>query len=99
MTRDECVTLVSDVYRDLVPAGNGDITVTSETRLFGSGSPLDSSGLVALLVEVEQRINEQCTTEIVIVDDRAVSQQRSPFRTIGTLADYVYCLLSDQGCN
>jgi D-alanine--poly(phosphoribitol) ligase subunit 2 len=46
-------------------------------------------------VEVEQRINDAVGTEILIADDRAMSQTRSPFRTIGTLAEYVVTLLSE----
>jgi acyl carrier protein len=96
MTREQCIDLISDAYRDFIPAGKLDYDVTPETRLFGRSSPLDSTALVSLLVEVEQRINEQCQTQIVIADDRAVSQERSPFRTIGTLADYLQVLLSEQ---
>jgi hypothetical protein len=47
-------------------------------------------------VEVEQQINDAVGTEIVIADDRAMSQKRSPFRNIGALAEYVVMLLSEK---
>lgn len=63
--------------------------------MFGRDSPLDSTALVSLLVDVEQQVNEACNTRIVIADDRAMSQKHSPFRTIGSLAEYIDLLLSE----
>jgi acyl carrier protein len=48
-----------------------------------------------LIVEVEQQVNETYGIDIVIADDRAMSQAHSPFRTIGSLADYIETLLKE----
>jgi len=96
LTRRECEDLISEVYKEFVPPEHRDGTVDSETRLFGAQSRLDSNGLVSLIVEVEQQLNDKYGTEIVIADDRAMSRNRSPFRTIGSLAEYVHELLSEQ---
>lgn len=63
-----------------------------ETPLYGASSTLDSLDLVALLVEVESQLAERFGLEQALSDDRALSQSRSPFRTIGTLADYILSL-------
>jgi acyl carrier protein len=97
VTRDALVGLIAGIYKRFLPPARASEEVTSESRLFGSNSPVDSIALVSMLVEVEQSVNEQCNTEIVIADDRAMSQKRSPFRTIGSLADYIHALLSEQG--
>jgi acyl carrier protein len=65
------------------------------TRLIGRESALDSLGLVNLLVDLEQRIDEHCNCSITLADDRAMSQTNSPFRTIQSLTDYI-CLLLEE---
>ena len=96
LSKPECTKLICEVYRQSLPAAQPAPEVNEETRLFGPSALLDSSALVSLLVEVEQQINDTAGTEIVLVDERAMSQKRSPFRNIGTLADYVWMLLSEK---
>ena len=66
-----------------------------DTKIFGSNSKLDSLGLVSLIVMVEQNIENEFDVSITIADEKAMSQKRSPFRTIGTLADYIDMLLRE----
>ena len=96
LSKQECVEVICEIYRQSLPAEQSVPEVTEETRLFGSGALLDSSALVSLLVEVEQQINDKAGTDIVLVDDQAMSQKRSPFRSIGTLAEYVVMLLNEK---
>ena len=63
--------------------------LSKKTILFGKDGKLDSLGLVNLLVIMEQNIEDEFDVIITIADERALSQKRSPFRTIGTLADYI----------
>ena len=90
MTREE----VLEVLRDAVDAfnaihGEKQLPFTPETPLFGGGAPLDSLDLVLFLVEVEARLADRFGLEGTLSDDRAMSQQRSPFRSIETLAEYI----------
>lgn len=64
-----------------------------ETVLFGRNGKLDSLGLVNLIVATEQRIEEAFGVAVTLADERAMSQQHSPFRTISSLADYAVTLL------
>jgi acyl carrier protein len=66
-----------------------------DTTLFGPDGTLDSMGLVNLIVTVEQRIDDVFDVPISVSDERAMSQRNSPFRTVGTLVDYVSMLLED----
>ena len=68
---------------------------STKTVLFGKDGKLDSLGLVTLLVIIEQNIEDEFDVSITIADERAFSQKRSPFRTIGTLADYIDMLLRE----
>ena len=62
---------------------------STKTVLFGKDGKLDSLGLVNFLVIIEQNIEDEFDVSFTIADERAMSQKRSPFRTIGTLADYI----------
>ena len=63
--------------------------IIRETAIFGSDGELDSLGLVSFLVIVEQNIEDQYNVEITIADEKAMSLKHSPFRTVGTLVDYL----------
>lgn len=64
-----------------------------ETTLFGRDGVLDSMGLVALVVAVEQAIEDEYGVSVSLADERALSERKSPFRTIGTLAEYARRLI------
>ena len=64
------------------------IDVSPEAAIFGAGSPLDSLGLVALLLDIEEGLQAR-GCDVVLSDERAVSQPRSPFRTVQSLVTYI----------
>ena len=59
-----------------------------ESRLFGKEGALDSMGLVTLIVAVEQAIEDRFDKPVALADEKALSQARSPYRTVSTLAEY-----------
>jgi acyl carrier protein len=70
-----------------------------ETRLVGKGSVLDSLGLVTLIVDLEQRIEEEFGESLTLANERAMSQVSSPFKSVGSLADHVHGLLLEARAN
>jgi acyl carrier protein len=72
------------------------LSKTKETVIFGKASPLDSLGLVNLIVSLEQAINDEFNLEITLADERAMSLENSPFKTVSTLADYILLLLKEK---
>jgi hypothetical protein len=70
--------------------------VNEATRLVGERAVLSSLALVSLIVEVEQTIEDEWGVALTLADERALSQQHSPFRSVGTLADWVDRLLAEQ---
>ncbi len=66
-----------------------------ETRLFGPSGVLDSLGLVSVIVELEQKLSDLQVREVSLMNDRALSQMQSPFRTVRSLADYVKAQLAE----
>lgn len=65
------------------------------TRLIGRKGILSSLELVRLIVNLEQQINDEYGLTLTIADERAMSQEKSPFRTIGSLADYLALLIAE----
>jgi len=62
----------------------------TDTVLYGHNSKLDSLGLVNLIVEVEQRLSDELNVTIDLTDEKALSQNNSPFLTVKTLCEYIF---------
>ena len=96
-------TLTHDAIQDIVLAAMGavnaarepgrQVPVSPDALIFGSGSPLDSLGLVGLLVDVEDALRDH-GADIELSDARAMSQTRSPFRDVPSLVAYIDGLLA-----
>lgn len=65
------------------------------TRLLGKSSKLDSFGLVNLIIVVEEKLYDKFDKSITLADERAMSQEHSPFRSVESLAEYAHTLLSE----
>ena len=69
------------------------IPIAQNIQLFGQNSLLDSMELVYLLIDIEERINENLHISIRLMDEKAISQKNSPFKTVDSLSDYIISLL------
>lgn len=72
------------------------ISKNIDTKIFGVGSDLDSLGLINLIVTVEQNIEDEFGITITLADERAMSPEQSPFKNIGSLADYIKVLIDEK---
>lgn len=92
--RTQVVQSILDVAGEMNGELGGRIDVArgENAPLFGREGVLDSLGLVSFIVAVEQALDDSLGLAVTLADERAVSQRASPFRTIGTLADYVVAL-------
>jgi acyl carrier protein len=61
------------------------------------GHALDSLGIVFLVAEIESAISAEFSVEILVADERAMSQKTSPFRSVNTLIKYVTILIDEKG--
>ena len=64
------------------------LAVNPSAPLFGSGSALDSLGLVALVIDIEDALRDRGRV-IDLSSAQALSPRNSPFRTVQTLIDYI----------
>jgi D-alanine--poly(phosphoribitol) ligase subunit 2 len=69
------------------------VELGEKAALYGADAALTSLGLVSLIVGVEQAIEEEFGRNITLADDKAFSLTKSPFLTIGTLAEYANNLI------
>ena len=90
--------IILSSLRDLIAEKKEDekVEVSETTDLYGRNSNLDSLGLVTLLLDIEQKINEAFDVLIALTDERAMSQKHSPFRTVQTLVQYISMLVEEQ---
>jgi len=93
--REKTVKIIYDAIDEINSINDLSIKKNNETRIFGGESELDSMGLVNLIVIIEEEINNSMNVQITLADEKAMSQKRSPFRTVETLADYIVVLLND----
>lgn len=93
MHRSEVLEVVLEALRSCNRgrAEDSQLDVSDNARLFGGGSPLDSLGLVALLIDIEDAFAERGLS-IVLSDERALAQSRSPFRDVPSLVEYIGAL-------
>ena len=70
-------------------------TLSGSSRLIGSHSLLSSIELVSLIVGIEQKLADEHEIFITVADERAMSFERSPFRTVESLTDYVVMVISE----
>ena len=87
-TSIQAVVLQAVRSANLARDPSSQLDVSPTAPLFGAASPLDSIGLVALLLDIEEAF-ETLGRPIVHSDDRAVSQKRSPFRSVDSLVEYI----------
>ena len=66
-----------------------------ETSLFGQTGQLASLDLVTLIVETEDKIAEELGVTLILADEKAMSQQNSPFRNVEALVNYIAVLLEE----
>lgn len=87
--RQEIIDLIIETANEL---GEDEIgiteTLSEDTKLFGKDGVLDSMGLVTLIVAVEQAIEDRFDSSAGLADEKAMSQARSPYRSVASLADY-----------
>jgi acyl carrier protein len=95
--RDQLKTMLLESIKEYVENTGIDLQADEETRLVGQSASVDSLGLVAILANFEAQINDRFDSDIVLASEKAMSMQRSPFRSVASLIDYAVLLLQEVG--
>jgi acyl carrier protein len=95
VTKKEIIDIIFNCIEELNQQNDSKIQKDINTKLFGSESDLDSLGLVNLITSIEDNIEELTGKYIPFADERAFSLEKSPFKTVGTFANYIEKLVND----
>lgn len=92
--RTTVLTLVTSAATEINPTLEDPIALDrgEAAPLYGREGVLDSLDLVSLVLLVEEKASDALGKSLTLTSDRALSGFRSPFRTVGSLADYVVAL-------
>lgn len=90
--RRDVVEMICQIVKEVPGAPEA---MDEHTHLFGAQGFLDSLKLVNVVLDAEQQVNDTYSLAISLADDRSVSQERSPFRTIGSLTDYILAIAAE----
>ncbi len=98
METPEIQQIVLDAMRNANLAREADQQrlVSPDAVIFGPGSPLDSLGLVALLIDIEEMLAARGQM-VTLTSERAMSRSRNPFRSVPTLIAHIRALVDSQG--
>jgi acyl carrier protein len=94
---EKILDVLYEVIDDTNRERKGETPLAKEpgTALYGSASELDSLGLINFVVATEEKVESEFGKQIVLADDRALSQEPSPFSSVEALAAYIEVLLKE----
>ena len=90
----EAILEVVDSFNEELPE-SGRILRAPDAPLYGKNAPLDSIGLVNIVIRIEEIIEDRFNKRVTIADEKALSQKQSPFRSVDSMATYIEILLND----
>ena len=93
--RDKVVDVILTAVDEINPTLEEPVDVArgADAALYSDEGALDSLALVTLLSTVEQMLDDELGVLVCLTDEKALSQARSPFRTVGSLADFATTLI------
>ena len=83
-----------DELNSQLPAGTK-IDKDPDAILYGKTGKLESLDFVALVVEVETKIQNEFGNEFFLTDENLLSKESSPFTTVGTLVEHIQTVLDE----
>ena len=83
---------------DELNAQSGEKTLEKslDAPLLGSEKGVDSLTFINLIVAIEEQINQRTGKSIILVDEDYMAEEKHPFRTLGTLTEYVGRVMAAQ---
>jgi acyl carrier protein len=93
-TKNEIIEIIFRSIDEINKQNDIHLAKDTNTKLYGRESDLDSLGLVNLITSIEEGIEELTGNYIAIADERALSLENSPFKTVETLSNYIEILLN-----
>jgi len=95
VTKDEIVEIIFNSIEELNQQIDVQISKELNTKLLGKDGGLDSIDLVNLITIIEEKVEDLTGNYIPIADERALSLEKSPFKTIESLVNYLEVLVNE----
>lgn len=101
MTKPELVEMMIELLQDILDEhaeGDGDaVKATPDLQLVGEDASVTSMALVSFITDVEASVDERWDLELTLVSESALSREKSPFRHIDAMSDYLLELAQGEG--
>ena len=94
MQRERIEEVVIKAFKDYMKEQDIEGDINSDTALVGSEAPVDSMGLVNVVMDIESYFHDQGFM-IIITSEGALSLEGSEFRTVNTLTDFILELIEE----
>lgn len=80
--------IVINTLKDYCEANDIQVDINKDTALIGSNKIMDSMGLVNNIVDIETAFLDE-DVEISLTSEAAMSGRISPFRSVGSLCNFI----------
>ena len=91
--KNQITTIIIQAVNEILEEDGNKTKVNEATTLFGDQGVLDSMGLVNLLTLIEEIVEDELKQDIIIADEKAMSLNNSPFKSIEKLSDHICALI------
>lgn len=88
MNRVKINEIVIKTLKDYCEANDIQVDISKDTALIGSNKIMDSMGLVNTIVDIETAFLDE-DVEISLTSEAAMSGRISPFRSVGSLCNFI----------
>jgi len=88
MDKERINEIVFNTLKDYCDANDIQVEINKDTALIGSNKIMDSMGLVNNIVDIETAFLDE-DVEISLTSEAAMSGRISPFRSVGSLCNFI----------
>lgn len=88
MDKQKINEIVISILSDYCKENDIEVEITKDTPLIGSSKIMDSMGLVNNIVDIETAFLDE-DVEISLTSEAAMSGRISPFRSVGSLCNFI----------
>ena len=96
MKEDIIKEIVFDSVEEINHMLHHKLNLSMDEILLGPDDKIDSVNLIRLIIIIEQEINTRLNINITLANSKAFSEKESPFRTIGSLINYISFLITQE---
>ncbi len=91
MDRQRLITMMTGLLQATLDDQNehDSVTATTALPLVGESAAITSMRLVSFIADLETTLASDHGLDLTLVSEQALSRQKSPFRSIDALADYI----------